>query len=63
MSDADPDNPAEDAGVFDFGDECQPEDEDGMGEPVGSCDECCVNLYEDDDPFYCDQCLWRLRRL
>lgn len=28
-------------------------------EPVGSCEECGTNLYEDDDPELCDQCLWR----
>jgi len=27
-------------------------------EPVGSCEECCTNLYEEDDPELCDQCLW-----
>lgn len=29
-------------------------------EPVGSCDECGTNLYEEDDEFLCDQCLWRM---
>jgi hypothetical protein len=37
--------------------EC-PDDDDGM-EPVGSCEECGVNLYKDDDPELCEQCLWR----
>lgn len=27
-------------------------------EPVGSCEECGTNLYEDDDVELCDQCLW-----
>jgi hypothetical protein len=35
-----------------------PDDDDGM-EPVGSCEECGVNLYEDDDDCLCDWCLWR----
>ena len=36
-----------------------PDDE--LGEPTGSCDECGVNLYEDDDDGsgLCDQCGWR----
>ena len=28
------------------------------GEPVGSCEQCGTNLYSDDDPDLCDQCLW-----
>jgi hypothetical protein len=27
-------------------------------EPVGSCDECGVDLYADDDEELCEQCLW-----
>lgn len=27
-------------------------------QPVGSCELCGVNLYEDDDDELCDQCLW-----
>ena len=29
--------------------------------PVGSCCDCGTNLYEDDDPELCDQCLWARR--
>lgn len=35
--------------------------DDDYNEPVGSCEECGINLYEEDDPEYCDQCLWRLQ--
>lgn len=35
--------------------------DDDYSEPVGSCEQCGVNLYEEDDDEYCDQCLWRLR--
>lgn len=39
----------------DFDDDC--------GEPIGSCDECESDLYDDDVYFYrdlrlCGQCLW-----
>lgn len=27
-------------------------------EPVGSCGNCGVNLYEDDDEYFCDGCLF-----
>ena len=33
-----------------------PEEE--YSEPVGSCEWCGVNLYEDDDPDLCEQCAW-----
>ena len=33
--------------------------EDDYNEPVGSCENCGTNLYEDDDNELCDQCLWR----
>ena len=33
-------------------------DDEADDEPVGSCDNCGVNLYHDDDENYCDQCLW-----
>ena len=33
-------------------------DDDDYGEPVGSCDNCGVNLYHDDDEYLCDQCLY-----
>lgn len=33
--------------------------EDDYSEPVGSCENCGTNLYEDDDSELCDQCLWR----
>ena len=35
--------------------------DDEASEPVGSCDDCGTNLYEDDDPELCDQCLWARR--
>lgn len=38
-----------------------PDEPDDYYEPVGSCENCSVNLYEDDDPEYCDQCLWMIR--
>lgn len=31
---------------------------DCSGEPVGSCENCGTNLYEDDDEELCDQCIW-----
>lgn len=35
------------------------EDDRDIGEPVGSCDWCEANLYEDDgDGVLCDRCLW-----
>lgn len=37
-----------------------PDDYDEWNEPVGSCEQCGTNLYEEDDEEYCDQCLWRL---
>lgn len=37
------------------------EPDDDYNEPIGSCEQCGVNLYEEDDEEYCDQCLWRLR--
>lgn len=36
-------------------------DDDPYDEPVGSCEQCGTNLYSEDDPEYCDQCLWRLQ--
>lgn len=36
-------------------------DDDPYDEPVGSCEECGTNLYAEDDPEYCDQCLWRMQ--
>jgi len=33
-------------------------EDDQYDEPVGSCDNCNTNLYADDDPELCDQCLW-----
>jgi hypothetical protein len=38
---------------------CEHPDYDVVHEPVGSCEECGVNLYEDDDDYLCDWCLWR----
>lgn len=32
--------------------------DDEYDEPVGSCENCNTNLYADDDPELCDQCLW-----
>ena len=32
--------------------------DDDYSEPVGSCEWCGTNLYEDEDEFLCDQCLW-----
>lgn len=32
--------------------------DDDYSEPVGSCEWCGTNLYEDDDEELCDQCLW-----
>jgi hypothetical protein len=40
---------------FDINEEC----DDDYSEPVGSCENCGTNLYEDDDEDLCDQCLWR----
>lgn len=37
------------------------EDDDDYSEPIGSCEQCGVNLYQEDDLEYCDQCLWRLK--
>lgn len=34
------------------------EDYEDDNEPCGSCDNCGVNLYPDDDPELCDQCLF-----
>jgi len=31
---------------------------DGYMEPVGSCEWCGTNLYEDDDEDLCNQCAW-----
>lgn len=31
-------------------------------EPIGSCENCGVDLYEDDHPEYCNQCLWSIER-
>lgn len=31
---------------------------DCSGEPVGSCENCGTNLYEDDDDELCSYCLW-----
>lgn len=41
----------------------EPEDDDNTltdadDEPVGSCEECGENLYEDDGSFLCDYCSW-----
>lgn len=40
--------------------EYDPDEFEGVGEPepVGSCERCGCNLYEDDDEELCDQCLW-----
>lgn len=35
-----------------------PDIDDLYDEPVGSCEQCGTNLYDEDDPEYCDQCLW-----
>lgn len=45
-------------------DDCYPDDE--SCEPIGSCDECESNLYEDDVYYYrglrvCGQCLWSMK--
>lgn len=32
--------------------------DDGYMEPVGSCEWCGTNLYEDDDEDLCNQCAW-----
>lgn len=42
---------------FDFDDEFVDYADDNY-EPVGSCEDCGTNLYEDDDSLFCDQCLW-----
>lgn len=42
---------------IDYDDYDDDEEDDGM-EPVGSCENCRTNLYEDDDAELCDQCLW-----
>lgn len=34
------------------------EDYDDYSEAVGSCENCGTNLYADDDPELCDQCLF-----
>lgn len=33
-------------------------EDDQWDEPVGSCENCNTNLYAEDDPELCDQCLW-----
>jgi hypothetical protein len=33
---------------------------DDVSEPIGSCENCGTNLYDDDDPEYCGQCLWAM---
>jgi len=33
-------------------------EDDQWDEPVGSCENCSTNLYAEDDPELCDQCLW-----
>ncbi len=33
-------------------------EDDQYDEPVGSCENCNTNLYAEDDPELCDQCLW-----
>jgi hypothetical protein len=45
--------------------ECWCDDHDGdpvlyddYNEPVGSCEWCGTNLYQDDDDDLCDQCAW-----
>ena len=38
------------------GDHLDPDED--VVEPVGSCDDCGANLYEEDDPYLCDQCAW-----
>lgn len=38
-----------------------PEIDDPYDEPVGSCEQCGTNLYAEDDPEYCDQCLWLMQ--
>lgn len=47
----------------DYGDEWYDYDEDDEGEPIGSCDNCDCNLYEDDcwhldGMQFCNQCYW-----
>lgn len=39
-------------------DACEDPEDDELGEPVGSCDQCGVNIYEgeDDGSGLCDQC-------
>lgn len=44
---------------FDYPDDYVPL-EDESREPVGSCEWCGTNLYEDDDDELCDQCLWHV---
>ena len=44
-------------------DACECADGDPAGEPIGSCEECMVNVYEDDyhwgaNELLCDQCAW-----
>lgn len=45
----------------DLYEEFEEDDEEESWEPVGSCEDCGVNLYSDDDPEYCDQCIWARR--
>jgi len=35
-------------------------EDDPADEPIGSCEECGINLYAEDDSYFCDQCLWRM---
>lgn len=35
-------------------------DEDWWDEPIGSCDRCGCNLYEEDDDCLCAQCEWAI---
>lgn len=37
--------------------------DDDYNDPVGSCENCGVNLYPDDDVELCDQCLWYLEQI
>lgn len=32
--------------------------EDEYWEPIGSCEECGVDIYADDDDWLCGQCAW-----
>ncbi len=38
--------------------EGEDDESDDLGEPIGSCEMCQVNIYEDDIDGLCDQCAW-----